>query len=191
MGLSRQLRKAFPRKEQYFGTPLEEFLITLFMRLVMTSTQVELQFSKYTALTDTKTKRLGLHGLAGKAMSLGFTKLVKQWREDQLSGEIQIHNFCSRPAWAKPGRGSKTSALHIYTSDHHKIMKQQGELELLDYFEALKVARASAIDNWPLESEDKHAENEAKAKQSRDEAILRKKKHWSCCRTGRNQRTAH
>ena len=54
LGLCRQLRKAFPTFAQYWGTPLAEFLRVVFTRLVVTSTQVELQFSRYTVLTDTK-----------------------------------------------------------------------------------------------------------------------------------------
>ena len=46
LGLSRQLREAFPANAtSYRATPLSQLLATVFMRLVMTGTPVELQFS--------------------------------------------------------------------------------------------------------------------------------------------------
>ena len=73
MGLCRQLRKAFPSDiSVYVDTALSEFLTTVFTRLVMTSTQVELQFSKLAAITNKPNGRLRLSGLCGKAMNVTF-----------------------------------------------------------------------------------------------------------------------
>ena len=59
-GLCRQLRKAFPSDVSvYVDTALSEFLTTVFTRLVMTSTQVELQFSKLSAITNHPHSRIG------------------------------------------------------------------------------------------------------------------------------------
>ena len=101
-GLGRQLRKAFPSTiEQYWDTPLASFLTTLFSRLVMTSTQVELQFSKHSILTDTRSKRLGLGGLAAKTMNQCFKAWVHRWRDSVLSDQVPANTSRSRPAWTK------------------------------------------------------------------------------------------
>ena len=53
MGLCRQLRKTFPSDiSVYVDTALSEFLTTVFTLLVMTSTQVELQFLKLSGITN-------------------------------------------------------------------------------------------------------------------------------------------
>ena len=83
-GLSRLLRGRFRNIEDYLpGTKLEEFLRALFELLVATSTQVELQFSKYSALTETRSKKISLKGLASRAMNHGYSGLVNLWRAAQ------------------------------------------------------------------------------------------------------------
>ena len=80
-GLCRALRARFPDVKQYgAGTKLATFLTVLFLRLVVTSTQVELQFSKYSQLTNTNDKRLGLAGLASRAVNNMFKQQVGRWR---------------------------------------------------------------------------------------------------------------
>ena len=58
------MHKCFPsRIDVYTGSALASFLTALFERLVVTSTQVELQLSGYSHITDNRQKRLGLFGL--------------------------------------------------------------------------------------------------------------------------------
>ena len=97
LGLGRQLRKAFTTIDAYWGTPLADFLTTVFARVVVTSTQVELQFSLYTGLADTRNKRLGLSGLAAKAMNNGFAEIVEDWREDENMGRVKQSTGRARP----------------------------------------------------------------------------------------------
>lgn len=85
----------------YWGTELEAFLKVLFMRLVVTPTQVELQFSCYSVLTDTRSKRLGLPGLAAKAMHQASNAAVAKWRAHALAGQVRQPNFRARPVWTK------------------------------------------------------------------------------------------
>ena len=100
MGLSRQLRKAFPADANfYLGTPLAEFLTAVFTRLVVTSTQVELLFSKYTALTDTREKRLGYPGLCAQAMNQSTTTMTNRWRTAERMGQKLVPVNGGRPVW--------------------------------------------------------------------------------------------
>ena len=102
MGLGRQLRKAFPSLiETFWGTALGRFLTVLFTRLVVTSTQVELVFSRFSVLTHTRCKRLGLAGLAAKAINQSFKEIVERWRADVLAGLARESNYRSRPVWTK------------------------------------------------------------------------------------------
>ena len=117
-GLGRQLRKAFPNSvEMYCGTPLGEFLTVLFTRLVVTSTQVELQFSRYAGLTDTRSKRLGLAGLAAKAMNQTYKQIVESSRADVLTGQVRQPTSRARPVCTKKqNKGVNTSAFDLYKS---------------------------------------------------------------------------
>ena len=116
MGLGRQLRKAFPPNiDVYWGTALGQFLKEFFLRAVVTSTQVELQFSSYAGLTDTRNKRLGLAGLAAKAMNQSYKRVVERWRAAVQAGRVRRQtSFRSRPSWTKTvSKGQNTSAFDL------------------------------------------------------------------------------
>ena len=111
-GLGRQLRAAFPPSiDIYCGTPLARFIIAVFTRLVVTSTQVELQFSRYSGLTDTRSKRLGLAGFAAKAMNVAFKEIVERWRNQNCL--VRKPSFRSHPDWVQP-RKSTVRAIDLF-----------------------------------------------------------------------------
>ena len=113
-----------PRIDVYWGTPLGEFLTVLFSRLVVTSTQVELQLSRYSGLTDTRSKRLGLAGFAAKAMNQTLKQAVDRWRADVVTGQTRQPTLRARQVWTKAfDKGGKIIALHLYTSYIHAKMK--------------------------------------------------------------------
>ena len=148
-----------------------EFLKALFIRLVLTSTQVELQFSRFSVITYTRSKRLGLAGLAAKAMNQSFKALVDRWRADVLRGLVRRSNNRARPAWVKSrSKGAGTSAFDLYKSDVHAEMRENGDLEGYDSTKILPVVTAAALERWPSEPGDKKAEYEDRAKQNRADA---------------------
>ena len=131
LGLSRQLRKAFPSQvDAYVGTPLGDFLKTLFERVVVTSTQVELQFSKLTALTDTRNKRTVLAGLAAKLINVEFERMVERWRDEVTTGRAHAkHKFRSRPSWTKTrNKHSHTSVFDLFKGDLNRKILESGDL---------------------------------------------------------------
>ena len=165
MGLGRQLRKAFPsRFDQYLGTPLGQFLTTVFTRLAVTSTQVELQFSRLTVLTDTRNKRLGLAGLAAKSMNYGFKQLVDRWRADVLAGQVRVATSRARPVWTKSrNKGAKVAAFDLYKSDTHIKMKADGSLDGVEQKDHLRAVQAAALERWQCEPANIQADYEDRA----------------------------
>ena len=94
----------------------------------MTSTQVELQFSHFTHLTDTRSKRLGLSGLCAKAMNQAFKAWVERWRTEQRMGHKPSGTHRARPAWVK--RNEKTKgAFDLYKTDVKTKMSENGQLD--------------------------------------------------------------
>ena len=91
----------------------------------MTSTQVELQFSGFTHLTDTRNKRLGLKRLAAKAMNQAFTAWVQRWRTEQRMGYEQSGMHRGRPVWVQPNK-TKKGAFDLYKADVHASMSANG-----------------------------------------------------------------
>ena len=149
--------------------PLSAFLTTLFGRLVVTSTQVELQFSKHTALTDTRSKRLGLGGLAAKAMNHCFKAWVQRWRDSVLSDQVPANTSRSRPAWTKTeNEGSRKQGLHVYKERIHAQMKASGELDDVTRGDVLKTVSAAALAKWPGECEEVRKSCEEEASQVRE-----------------------
>ena len=141
---------------------------------MVTSTQVELQFSRYSLLTDTRSKRLGLAGLAAKAMNQSFKQAVDRWRAFVLAaqGQGQVRkSYRSRPEWTKTrNKGANTSALDLYKSDLSAKMKANGELDGCDHKDAFGKVHTEALKRWPTETEDMRAYYEAKALECRDAA---------------------
>ena len=66
--------------DAYFGTLLEEFLIALFERVVVTSTQVELMFSRLTKWTTEADTGIGHPSLTAKLVASQFNLAVRRWR---------------------------------------------------------------------------------------------------------------
>ena len=129
-GLSRNLRTTFPREEQYIDTKLAEFLHECFNRIVITSTQVELQFSTLTRLTDTHAKRLGLAGLAARQVNSEWTKGVNRWRADTLLESEQPPSHRCRPAWVKTlRRGASNRAFDLHKADVAKELRTDGAFD--------------------------------------------------------------
>ena len=118
IGLCQVLRLHAPSISDYFGTVLGEFLRVLFERVVVASTQVELQFAKLSLWTNgCGGSRMGLPYLAARAKTTAFKNAVEQWRR-ALPGSQNATNNRSRPEWTKPiNKGAKTTYLHLYVSD--------------------------------------------------------------------------
>ena len=102
-----------PNIDEYFDTALGLFLKTLFERVVVTSTQVELQFAR---LTLWASKKFGLPAIASKAITTEFSNEVKRWRESFGASSHQANN--TRPDWTKNiNPGSRTNHLHLFQKD--------------------------------------------------------------------------
>ena len=129
-GLSRQLRQAFPPDPDIYiqDMPLSVFLATLFTRLVMTSTQVELQFSRMTGITNTRRKRLGLPGLAAKCMNVAFSAWVERWRTQKRGGKERRGMLRARPTWVRSKENGSRS-FDLYKKDVHAKMLAEGRLD--------------------------------------------------------------
>ena len=180
LGLGRQLRKAFPSTiEAYWGTPLGDFLKLVYTRLVVTSTQVELQFSRHTHLTDTRTKRLGLGGLAAKAMNSTFGAMVHAWRALQLLANpspISGMSYRARPVWTKSNSmsdGSKLTGLHLYQRHVYAQMSEAGNLNDIAREYAMHSIRSITLARWASESEETKSEYRAEAKEMRRQSQSR------------------
>ena len=59
------LRALTTNVDDYFDSVLHDFLVTLFQRVVITSTQVELIFASLTKFTDDRRTRVGLPTFGG------------------------------------------------------------------------------------------------------------------------------
>ena len=67
--------------QDFLRTDLAVFLKTLISRVVVTSTPVEMQFSKMTQLMwNGGHKKLDRHGLASKMATFSYTNRVRRWR---------------------------------------------------------------------------------------------------------------
>lgn len=137
IGLCKVLRLHAPTLEDYFDTVLAEFLRVLFERVVVTSTQVELQFAKLTLWTNGRGNRpgLGLPSLAARAKNTAYKNAVERWRRALPAiASASATNNLSRPDWTKcMNKGSKTSHLHLYARDlradaGHSPNRKLGEL---------------------------------------------------------------
>ena len=118
IGLCQVLRLHAPNISDYFDTVLEEFLRVLFERVVVASTQVELQFAKLSLWTNgCGGSRMGLPYLAARAKTTAFKNAVEQWRR-ALPGFQNATDNRSRPEWTKTmNKGTKTNYLHLYMRD--------------------------------------------------------------------------
>ena len=119
LGLCQPLYLHAPSIEDYFHTVLEEFLRTLFERVVVTSTQVELQFATLSLWTNGRGNgpRMHLPCLAARAKNTSFKNAVELWRRALPRFDTRTDNR-SRPDWTRrENKGSRTSYLHLYSRD--------------------------------------------------------------------------
>ena len=94
----------------------------------MTSTQVELQFSSWTALTDTRAKRLGYPGLCAKTINANFAAWVDRWRNEQRIPRTGVH--LRRPYWVGLNRTPRQSGFDLHKSDvHAQMVVEDGQLD--------------------------------------------------------------
>ena len=67
--------------DEFLETKLARFLEALLIRIVVTSTPVEMSFSMLTALTTAgHQQRIGRHALSSKMCIYGYDKQVTRWR---------------------------------------------------------------------------------------------------------------
>ena len=154
LGLGRVLRLHATSIEDYFNTVLAEFLRTFFERVVVTSTQVELQFAKLSLWTNGRGghgARMGLPCLAARAKNTAFQNAVTQWRRT-LPG-IEMSNNRGRPDWTKAANnGAKTSYLHLYSRD---LVAETGVSPHTNLGEHWRLAAAS-FHTLPQERQEKY-----------------------------------
>ena len=115
-GLCAPLRAYTANLDDYFGSVLHDFLITLFERVVVTSTQVELQFASLTRWTM---NHAGMPTIAAKYAIDTFAQMVGRWRTGNAISSAPS-NRC-RPPWVyNTKKGVKTNHLHVFAEECHK-----------------------------------------------------------------------
>ena len=154
-GFSRNLRTTFPAVDQYIDTPLSDFIRECQLRAVVTSTQVELQFSKLTQITDTHAKRLSLAGVCSRQVNHEYKGQVDRWRRNTLLAcEQQPSNRC-RPAWVHTlRRGASLRAFDLFKSDIAQELADSGAFtDIPDGREGSKIRLrqivATSVERWP------------------------------------------
>ena len=131
-GVLEVLRALTTNPDDYFGTVLGDFLKTFFERVVVTSTQVELQFARLSIWTagGGRGPRLGLPSIAARATTTEFENSVKRWRE---SLQCPPSRGNTRPEWTKHiTPGSKKNYLHLYMEDFVQELRTAGDSEVAD-----------------------------------------------------------
>ena len=110
----------------YFDSTLRDFLKTLFERVVITSTQVEMQFAKMSLWTaaDGRGPRMCLPTLASQGVLADFVLEVDRWRRELADFEKSEHR--SRPAWTtQTNPGSRTNHIHVFMKDTRKMFREE------------------------------------------------------------------
>ena len=146
-GLCRALRHRFPDITDYVDdTKLAQFLRSLFEVLVPTSTQVELQFSKLSALTHTRSKRVSLSGLSAKSMNHTLKANVARWR---LQHELTRATSRKRPQWTKTRNPDfNCSYMAVYRKDVGHHMRKCGHLLGIPSKDVMAVITKEATKRW-------------------------------------------
>ena len=87
----------------------------LLIRVVVTSTPVEMAFSRMTALTSSSHQcRVGRHALSAKMCTYTYEKQVSRWRAEELQ-RLPRKTSRLRPDWTKTRNpGSNVNALHLF-----------------------------------------------------------------------------
>ena len=151
-GLGAKLRALTTVVSDYFDSPLRDFLKTLFERVVVTSTQVELQFARMSLWTagGGRGPRICLPTLSSHAVIADFLKEVKHWRRE-LADYVKPDNR-SRPAWTKAtNAGARTSHLHLFMKNNRELLEEvervsDGVTLRLELLQQIAVEKFSALD---------------------------------------------
>ena len=112
--------------DDFFGTLLEEFLIALFERVVVTSTQVELMFSWLTKFMTENHQGFGHPTLVGKCLTSQFARAVKRWRSRRDHTDVDAapgHSGRERAPWMfthSEGGKKPTACFYGTTGTLHK-----------------------------------------------------------------------
>ena len=86
-GLCAPLQAHTDNIEYYLVGVLCDFLVTLYERVVVTSTQVELLFASLSKFTSNSHGGAGPATLAAKYMLNAFSRAVERWRKEQHADE--------------------------------------------------------------------------------------------------------
>ena len=96
-GLCAPLRVRTSNIDDYVGdSVLQDFLATLYERVVVTSTQVELLFASLSKFT---LRGAGLPTLAAKYMLNSFKQAVELWRENPTCSDRTVQSSRCRAPW--------------------------------------------------------------------------------------------
>lgn len=120
-GLCMPLRKHTTSIDDYFDSVLHDFLVALYLRTVVTSTQVELIFGKLSRLTTDDKGGAGLATLASKFMIASFEQAVQRWRAEKpiIRGRpLASSNKCRAPWMFTMPQGTRTNHLHVLAQGH-------------------------------------------------------------------------
>ena len=106
----------------FFNSLLEEFLIAVFDRVVVTSTQVELMFSHMGRWTLSPDAGIGIASLAAKSLLTQFRQAVDRWKRsvpDRSSALSRNNNY--RAPWMFPrAEGANVTHLHLFMGENKK-----------------------------------------------------------------------
>ena len=136
-GLGLPLQALVDDIEDYVDSDLGDFLTTLFERVVVTSTQVEMLFSGLTKWTQAADQ--GLPTLAAKSVLNMFKQSVERWRRG--IGDVPRQNRRSRPAWMfTMPKGIRKDHLHIFQEENSRPEFRGDRRRVRAAFEELPVA---------------------------------------------------
>ena len=95
------------------GSVLHDFLVALFERVVVTSTQVELLFASLSKFTATAHGGAGMPTLAAKYTLNAFSQAVERWRGRQASGQVARPSRLRVPWVFTEPREGRLNHLHL------------------------------------------------------------------------------
>ena len=113
-GCSQRLRRMVQAPRDLLATDVQEFLLALFSRVVVTSTFVERIFSDLERWTKT---RQSLSTIAAKHFTASFREGVSRLREQ--SAAFRPRSYWHRPLWLKSNAsGARMTGLHLFQTNH-------------------------------------------------------------------------
>ena len=126
-------------------TVLHDFLVALFERAVVTSTQCELIFAGLTRLTRSCDEGIGLPSLTARYVINAFTQQVQRWRENQQMKTNPLDSNRCRPPWLfSTADGVRTNHLHLLC---HKQKKYMSSDEAKSVYDTLPVQEQEQLRN--------------------------------------------